>query len=222
MRRQSTIVASVTAAVLCAPCAGEVVLFWTVSNGFPSPPDRDREGWFRSVAAVTTIGFGEVPGNTFITDEYLDLGVLFTDGLDITRCCDHFCSWPVDGAGLDGEGPVHLSFTVPQYYIAIDFPGGAGFELYQDGRLFSSTVIGLGGDGNFGGVISSEPFDEAVIFRYGDAPSSSTICTSVRRCAGPTWSTTGRWISRTCWRCWAPGAQGRTSPPTSTATVSWG
>jgi hypothetical protein len=138
---------------VCAIVSGQVFEF------------EDRDEWIDAVGAFVTIGFTEVPNGTFVTDEYLPLGVLFTDGIDIALCCGS--AFPNDGAGLDGEGPIHLSFTAPQASIAIDFPGPAAIQLYRDGEQFyESDEFGGSGLNHFAGLVSYQPFDQAVVFRF--------------------------------------------------------
>ena len=125
---------------------------------------HDRDAWIAAVGEFTTIGFTEFPSGTFLSNHYAELGVVFSDGNDITRCCGHFETWPNDGAGLDGNGNIRLAFSEPQAWIAADFPGGLRINLFRDGLLIhSSGIFGPGGIGNFGGLISSELFDSAVL-----------------------------------------------------------
>ncbi len=124
----------------------------------------DREEWFSLVGPVTTVDFtGFAPG-TFITDQYADLGILFTDGNDSI----HFTpSFPNDGVGLDGNGNISLVFDTPQAWIGVDFPGLLTIELYSEGRLFFTSNTYGGGVGNFLGLVSSELFDAAVLIDPG-------------------------------------------------------
>ena len=74
--------------------------------------------------------------------------------------------FPNDGAGLFGGGftPIAVSFDSPQAWIAVDFPGDVQFELFREGELiYTSSEFGIGGVGNFAGLVSSEFFDAAVI-----------------------------------------------------------
>ncbi len=144
----------VALALLSAPLAvhGDVIEF------------HDRDAWIAAVGEFTTIGFTEFPSGTFLSNHYAELGVVFSDGNDITRCCGHFETWPNDGAGLDGNGNIRLAFSEPHAWIAADFPGRLRIDLFRDGLLIhSSSQFGHGGIGNFGGLISSELFDAAVL-----------------------------------------------------------
>jgi hypothetical protein len=123
---------------------------------------KDRDAWFASVEALTTITFTELPNGTFVTNQYDELGVLFTDGLDIILCCGN--NFPNDGSGLNGVTSTALTFTMPQYSIAVDFPGAAQLRLFSAGALiYTSSWFGISGVGNFGGLISSQPFDAVLI-----------------------------------------------------------
>ena len=123
----------------------------------------DRDEWIAAVGRFTTIGFTEFPNNTFITDQYRELGVFFTDGDDNVTCCSEV-TFPQDGAGLDGNDAIHLIFVTPQLYIAADFPGGLKIELFSEGGLiYSSSDFGGGGVGFFGGLLSPQPFDEVIL-----------------------------------------------------------
>ncbi|MCH8153145.1 MAG: hypothetical protein IH830_12340 [Planctomycetes bacterium] len=151
--RLQKIIGFAVAAVLLAPAgptqAGVIELI-------------DREEWFSLVGPVITLDFtGFAPG-TFITDQYADLGVLFTDGNDSIFPSEP--AFPNDGWGLDGNGNISVAFDSPQAWIGLDFPGFLSIELYSEGRLFfTSNLSGGAGVGNFLGLISSQLFDAAVV-----------------------------------------------------------
>jgi hypothetical protein len=127
----------------------------------------DRDAWFDAVDLMTTIGFTEFPNGTFVTDHYEELGVLFTDGVDVIVCCgDNF---PNDLAGLNGVGSISLEFTTPQAWIALDFPGFAQFSPFSQGELiYTSSMFGADPVGNFAGLISSQLFDAAILIDPAD------------------------------------------------------
>ncbi len=127
----------------------------------------DKDEWIAAVGEFTTIGFTEFPAGTFITDQYADLGILFTDGNDIIVCCGKE-TFPEDGAGLDGNGDIAVAFDTPQLWIGVDFPGAMKIELYSDGRLiFTSFDYVPGGAGNFFGLLSNKLFDAAILAEIG-------------------------------------------------------
>lgn len=129
----------------------------------------DYSPWQSAMGATTTIGFADLPGGTFVTTQYADLGVLFTDGLDQVQCCGGFGTYPQDGAGLNGVGPVELLFTQPMHGIATHYPGNIIFELYDgDALIYESVELGIGGPDNFAGLISNQSFDRAILRKPGD------------------------------------------------------
>ena len=121
----------------------------------------DKDEWIAAVGRFTTMDFTGFPPGTFITDQYADLGILFTDGNDSI----HFTpSFPNDGVGLDGNGDISVAFDTPQSWIGVDFPGALQIELYSSGRLiYTSSIVGAGGIGFFLGLISDDLFDAAVL-----------------------------------------------------------
>ncbi len=93
------------------------------------------------------------------------------DGTDSVVGPGGFDTYPNDGSGLDGNGNIVLDFLVPQAWIAVDFPGNLRIDLYREGLLiYSSGLFGVGGIGNFGGIVSSELFDRAILM---DSPVDS-------------------------------------------------
>ena len=122
----------------------------------------DKDEWINAVGEFTTIGFTGFEIGTFITDQYADLGILFTDGNDSIQFSP--TGFPNDEWGLDGNGDIAVAFDTPQLWIGADFPGLLRIELYQNGRLFYvSDNYGQDPVGNFAGLLSNEPFDAAVL-----------------------------------------------------------
>ncbi len=119
----------------------------------------DKDAWIAAVGQFTTIDFTGFPVGTFITDQYADLGVLFTDGSDSIVAIGAF----PDGFGLDGNPSMHLSFDSPQLWLAVDHPGSVQIDLFSGGNLFHSAVFFHAGHGFFSGVLSAELFDSVVI-----------------------------------------------------------
>ncbi len=113
----------------------------------------DKEDWIAAVGQFTTIGFTEFPNNTFITDQYAEQGVFFLDGDDNIVCCS-FITFPEDGAGLDGNAAIHLSFSEPQRWIAADYPGAVHYDLFFLGKLvYTSSNFPGSGIGFFAGLL---------------------------------------------------------------------
>ncbi len=120
----------------------------------------DKDEWIAAVGDFTTIDFTGFPQGTFITDQYADLGILFTDGNDTFFFTPSFIN---DSWGVDGNGNISVVFDTPQAWIGVDFPGDLQIDLFSEGRLIHTSVFIAGGIGNFGGLISSELFDAAVL-----------------------------------------------------------
>ena len=147
-------------AAACVFCA--IPLALPVSAGVIEFTDKDE--WIDAVGQFTTIDFTGFPEGTFITDQYADLGVLFTDGNDTISVNDGFLN---DGSGLRGSDTITIAFDSPQAYIAVDYPGGMKIELFSQGRLiYTSSDFGLGGAGNFAGLLSTDLFDGALLYDW--------------------------------------------------------
>ncbi|MFB3138667.1 MAG: hypothetical protein ACE10B_05560, partial [Phycisphaerales bacterium] len=117
----------------------------------------DKEEWEAAVGQFTTIGFTGFPDGTFITDQYADLGVLFTDGDDTIHMSPSYMN---DGWGLRGNGIITVAFDTPQAWIGVDFPGLLMIELFSAGQLIYTSEISAS---SFLGLISGEFFDGAVL-----------------------------------------------------------
>ena len=142
---------------------GAVLMSASTHGGVQEFTDKDE--WIFAVGEFTTIDFTGFPDGTFITDQYVDVGVVFMDGDDNIRFSP--TGFPNDQWGIDGNTAIHLSFDSPQAYIAVDYPGGMKFELFSEGRLiYTSSGFGLGGVGNFAGVLSTDLFDGALLYDW--------------------------------------------------------
>jgi MprA protease rhombosortase-interaction domain-containing protein len=122
---------------------------------------EDRDEWEAVVGDFTTIDFTGFPDFTIITDQYADLGILFTDGSDWIRL---YGDYP-DGAGLEGGlgDDIEISFDAPMHWIAVDFVGFAQFELFRDGELIYTSYVFNHIPSTFAGLFSTEPFDAVVL-----------------------------------------------------------
>jgi hypothetical protein len=143
--------ATAVALVAAAPARSSVIVF------------LDRAEWEAAVGKLTTIDFTGFDEGTFITDQYADLGIIFSDGNDSIYASSAFVN---DGWGLDGNGDIVLAFDQPQAWIGFDYPGFLEVELYSDGELFFESDSFGGGVGNFLGLLSTEPFDAAVLIDF--------------------------------------------------------
>ena len=68
---------------------------------------ENQAEWEAAAGAFTTIDFTGFPNLTFITDQYMDLGLLFTDGDDTIAGFDPN-TFIQDGWGVDGDDAVIL------------------------------------------------------------------------------------------------------------------
>ena len=124
---------------------------------------EDKDEWLDAIGGFVTVDFTVFEPGTVIADQYVDLGLLFVGGFYTIPPFDPFV-YPNDGWGLDGNGNITVVFDTPMAYIGVDFPGGMHFELYRDRVLiYESSYFDPGGAGNFAGLLSSEPFDMAVL-----------------------------------------------------------
>ncbi len=137
-------------------CCALLAVAGAAHGGFVEFLD-DREGWLDAAGRFTTIDFVGFPKNTILTDQYIEQGLLFTDGNDRI---DSGGAYVNDLWGVDGNGDVNVVFETPQLWIAVDFPGVMAFQLFRDGELvYTSTFWTPGGLDHFFGIVSSEPFD---------------------------------------------------------------
>jgi len=122
-----------------------------------------KAAWQAAAGPYTTIDFtGFAPG-TIITNQYASLGVIFTEGNDRINKLQSFVN---DGWGLNGViDTFTLAFSQPMYTIACEFPGTLQIRLYYQGTLFHTNPNTFGGVGSgfFGGMVSDQPFDRAVV-----------------------------------------------------------
>ena len=122
--------------------------------------------WQSLAASFATITFTEIPfpPTAFITTQYADLGVTFTDGNDSLHNSTSLIN---DGFGLHGNLPgnsITMQFAQPISAFAIDHPGTEGFKLYLGSEfVFDTGLMGGSGTGKFSGVISTQPFDKVVV-----------------------------------------------------------
>ena len=148
---------ALTLMLLSAPASADVIEF------------TDKDEWIDAVGEFTTIDFTGFPEGTWITDQYADLGILFTDGDDWIH---HTCGYVNDCWGLaggDGDEQITLAFDTPQLWIGVDYPGAMKIELFNEGRLiYTSSDFGGGGAGKFAGLLSTDLFDGALLYDWID------------------------------------------------------
>ncbi len=109
---------------------------------------------------ITTIDFTGYPTNTFITDQYANLGVTFVDQDPNVIRQGFYSLFPQDGGGLDGVCTIDMVFAGPITSVAFHHPGVLFATLYSNGQALSAP-IGLPGSGVnwFQGLVSEQSFD---------------------------------------------------------------
>jgi hypothetical protein len=138
-----------TVGVTATSSDGEVTLY------------EDFAEWQAATGSIVSIDFTDLPQFTFVTDQYADQGVIFTDGDDIIFGPSP--TFPSDGFGIDGQGEFNLQFSSPQAWIGTHLVGTGQLQLFYLGTLiFTSNPY----DDNTGfvGFTSTELFDAVRIF----------------------------------------------------------
>ena len=131
--------------------------------------ENDQAGWLAAAGVPTTIDF-VLPESAFLTDQYEHLGVSFPQGNDVAFPWTGFLT---DGWGVEGSpftfGDMIVQWDQPLYAIGCDFAGLLKLELYSgDTLLYTSTILGVTGLGQFGGIVSTVPFDRVRIWDPSD------------------------------------------------------
>jgi len=120
---------------------------------------EDKAAWEASVGDYTTLDFTGFEWGTIITDQYADLGVLFTDGDDKIVHGD-----PIDDWALDGKESVTIRFDQPQLWFAVDYPGAMQMSFYRDNEwVYTSSEFGGSGGPYFAGITMTGEFDEVAL-----------------------------------------------------------
>ena len=127
---------------------------------------EDKSAWEADVGDYTTIDFTGFDWGTIITDQYADLGVLFTDGDDKIVHGD-----PIDNWALDGKDSVTIRFDHPQLWFGVDYPGAMQISFYRNNEwVYTSSQFGGTGGPYFAGVVLSETFNEVILEDWFIAP----------------------------------------------------
>jgi len=119
----------------------------------------NKAAWEQAVGSSTTVDFVQ-PQSIFLTDEYVDVGLLFPlgDALAGPGNGPSGDGWSLFGADPDDNAT--LQFTTPRQWFAMDLPGSLTFTLYADGSPIGTKFA----FSTFTGVISDTPFDQVFIF----------------------------------------------------------
>lgn len=120
--------------------------------------------WQAAAGEFTTITFTEFTPD-LVTDQYAELGVLFTDGNDLN--IPGPTGFPLDGWGLWGGGDdtITIEFSQLNYSLAMHYPGGVAVQLYLEGAPLGEVIDApTSGYNNFLGLVSNIGFDRALIF----------------------------------------------------------
>jgi hypothetical protein len=118
----------------------------------------DFAAWQEAAGSVSTLSFTEFAQNTYITDQYADLGVLFTNpGPNVVHTQAPY--FPIDGSGIDGNDGIELTFSEPIHAVAAHGPGIWRYKAYLGDTLVYTSPFHLSMAGSFAGLVSSTPFD---------------------------------------------------------------
>lgn len=118
----------------------------------------DFATWESAAGAISTCDFTGFPEWTVITDQYGELGALFTG--PAPNLIHHSTqSYSQDEWGLDANGVLEVTFLEPVHAVAGHGPGKWKYKLYLADSLVGETSFYLGGPGDFAGAISDVAFD---------------------------------------------------------------
>jgi hypothetical protein len=142
-----------------------VILTTTVSKAtitnYSSLPE-----YFTVVGPHQIIYFTELAVGTVLSDQYVLQSVTFADGDDVVYSSTHLIT---DGVGVNANGRIDLLFSTPQTHIGVEFPGAIRIEIYNGATLIGTSIDFAGsGEGFFGGIVSTEPFNRAVLLDWAD------------------------------------------------------
>ena len=117
--------------------------------------------WTSLVPTYTNLSFVGLTPGTFLNDQYLDLGVDFTDGGMIQFGP---ITYPQDGFGIYGGCIVDMLLATPAYAIATHHPGSVHYTLFSgDLMVYEGPVDPDSGYNNFRGIVSSVAFDRVLM-----------------------------------------------------------
>ena len=123
---------------------------------------QNFDNWTATAGPFTTITFAEVPAFTIVTDQYLSLGVDFTDDdLNVTGPAGAY----LDGSGVNGLAMIEGTFATPITAVAFHHPGVMKIRLFIGDTFLGQTGLLAGGPGltSLSGVTSSVSFDRVQV-----------------------------------------------------------
>jgi len=156
MRRQFQLGAVFVACALAHGAAAAIV----VTN--------DAADWASQTGPFTTLGFTELAQGEFLTDQYAELGVMFT-GTAVGWFSE--TAFPTDNHGIYGwtSKVVEAQFAAPITELAVEFASGNFWVLLYLGDDFvdKTPVMSQFFDGPFVGIVSEMPFDRVEMLAPG-------------------------------------------------------
>ena len=127
------------------------------------------DNWNAAVGPCTTLDF-VFPTPQIMGDQYASVGAVFPEGNEFAYLEDDPDLFQQDGWGCTAyDGGIDITFLWPQYAIGAWFPGDLKVKLYwQDQLIYTSPALGTPlVDYQYGGVLSSQPFDRIVFYDAG-------------------------------------------------------
>ena len=141
-----------------------VVLFLGTANSHALDTFTSLASYNAAVGSHNVIDFTGLADGTIVTNQFIGLGVTFTDGNDTVFSASVF---QVDGKGIDDNGSTTITFLSPINHFGVEFPGAVTIEMYSGATLVSSTPFGGIGVGFFGGVLDrGQSIDRVVLFDH--------------------------------------------------------
>ena len=143
-----------------------LALSLTASSSASFTVVKGIDKWNAAVASSTTLDFVFAEPQVLST-QYLTLGVFFPEGEEVAQPIGSAFQdgWGCKGQ-IGGDADIHLAFLQPQYAIGAWFPGRLFAKLYWQGELVysSQSLETFPLSYAFGGIVSTQPFDEAVLW----------------------------------------------------------
>jgi hypothetical protein len=141
------------AAALAGTTASVTAQITSYSNNFA--------GWQAAAGAYHTCTFAEFEPGTIITDQYAQLGAYFTNiWSDVVEYS--LFSFPSDGIGIDGNGPIEITFSETMYAAALHGKGIPTLKLYNGSTFLGEVQAAAGAPSNLVAAVSAVGFDRVV------------------------------------------------------------